>query len=160
MGGYSQVRAELILLSEATKTYHRYYHLLSGVDFPLKSQDYIHEFFDINGKKEYMSFDLKNDKNKMLDRVRYYYFFQDIIGRKEGKFYTACRIIQQRYLIDIQKKMHINRVRNFSEKIYKGATWFSITHDFACYLVKRKKRLNGYVYMDYALMKYLFRQLR
>lgn len=94
-GGYSQVRAELILLSEATKTYHRYYHLLSGVDFPLKSQDYIHEFFDINGKKEYMSFDLKDDKNKILDRVRYYYFFQDIIGRKEGKFYTACRIIQR-----------------------------------------------------------------
>ena len=140
-GGYSQVRAELILLSEATKTYHRYYHLLSGVDFPLKSQNYIHEFFDINGEKEYMSFDLKNNKNKILDRVRYYYFFQDIIGRKEGKLYTACRIIQQRYLIDIQKKMHINRVRNFSEKIYKGAQWFSITHSFACYLVKEKKEI-------------------
>lgn len=37
-GGYSQINVELALLSEATKTPHAYYHLISGVDFPLKSQ--------------------------------------------------------------------------------------------------------------------------
>lgn len=36
-GGDSQICVELALLSEATKKPHFYYHLISGVDFPLKS---------------------------------------------------------------------------------------------------------------------------
>lgn len=36
-GGYSQINVELALLPEATKKPHSYYHLISGVDFPLKS---------------------------------------------------------------------------------------------------------------------------
>ena len=33
-----------------------YYHLLSGVDLPIKSQDYIHEFFKKNYGKEFIGF--------------------------------------------------------------------------------------------------------
>ena len=43
-GGYSLAKVEFELLKEATKTEHAYYYLLSGVDFPLKSQDAIHCF--------------------------------------------------------------------------------------------------------------------
>lgn len=50
-GGYSQINVELALLSEATKTPHAYYHLISGVDFPLKSQADIHQFFDDNARE-------------------------------------------------------------------------------------------------------------
>lgn len=44
-GGYSQIRVELKLLEIATQSEHSYYHLLSGVDLPLKSQDELHRFF-------------------------------------------------------------------------------------------------------------------
>lgn len=44
-GGTSQIRIELFLLKQAAETYHSYYHLLFGMDFPLKSQKYIHNFW-------------------------------------------------------------------------------------------------------------------
>ncbi|MCR5670959.1 MAG: glycosyl transferase, partial [Butyrivibrio sp.] len=45
-GTLSIVKCELDLLSSATKEEYHYYHLISGVDFPLKSQDYIHDFLE------------------------------------------------------------------------------------------------------------------
>ena len=45
-GSYSQIHCEMVLLKEATKTEHAYYHLLSGMDLPIKSQDEIHKFFE------------------------------------------------------------------------------------------------------------------
>ena len=44
-GGDSLMKAEMRLLTEATKTPHQYYHLISGLDLPLKTQDEIHAFF-------------------------------------------------------------------------------------------------------------------
>ena len=44
-GGYSQTACELALLKAAVPRRYAYYHLLSGSDFPLKSQDQIHQFF-------------------------------------------------------------------------------------------------------------------
>lgn len=43
---FSQVQCELFLLRNAVnKGEFAYYHLLSGMDFPIKSQEYIHDFF-------------------------------------------------------------------------------------------------------------------
>lgn len=44
-GEDSQVECEIFLFNEAYKKgAFDYYHLLSGVDIPLKSNDYIHDF--------------------------------------------------------------------------------------------------------------------
>lgn len=48
-GTFSQIECELRLLEEATKKKHSYYHLMSGVDLPLKSQKEIHAFFERSG---------------------------------------------------------------------------------------------------------------
>ena len=45
-GSYSQIHCEMVLLKEAVKCEHAYYHLLSGMDLPIKSQDDIHAFFE------------------------------------------------------------------------------------------------------------------
>ena len=42
-GGYSQIEVEMHLFRIASQTTHTYYHLLSGVDMPLKTQDEIHD---------------------------------------------------------------------------------------------------------------------
>ena len=54
-GDISQVETEYLLLETAFKqnTY-AYYHLLSGVDLPIQTQDYIHSFFQINSGKEFV----------------------------------------------------------------------------------------------------------
>lgn len=56
-GDISLVKAEYLLFETALKngTY-VYYHLLSGTDLPIKSQDYIHEFFHKNSGKEFVGF--------------------------------------------------------------------------------------------------------
>ena len=43
-GSYSQIRSELVLLRAAVPGHYGYYHLLSGADLPIKSQDEIHAF--------------------------------------------------------------------------------------------------------------------
>ena len=49
-GGDSLVKCELELLKAAAPKHYAYYHLLSGVDLPLKSQNEIHDFFSEHTK--------------------------------------------------------------------------------------------------------------
>lgn len=78
-GGGTLIRATLKLLENSTSKYrYQYYHLLSGQDFPLKSQDEIHRFFDIHDGLEFIS--CKPISEADLDRVKFYYYFQDLFG--------------------------------------------------------------------------------
>ena len=47
-GGYSLVQCEMSLFDEASKKKYDYYHLLSGIDFPIKPMKEIHYFFEKN----------------------------------------------------------------------------------------------------------------
>lgn len=47
-------------------------------------------------------------------------------------------------LVRIQKLMHVDRTKNSGLKLYKGAQWFSITHEFAKYLISQKKVIYKY----------------
>lgn len=140
-GGDSQIKIEMFLLKEATKTFHDYYHLISGMDFPLKSQNFIHEFFKSNKGKEYIQFDPDVvRKEEFCDRLRYYYFFQNLIGRNRGKIPALCYKLQE-FSLSIQKKIHIDRIKNVPFKIYKGTNWFSITHNLAVFLLQNQKTI-------------------
>ena len=56
-GGVSIMRSELALLKEATSSgEYDYYHLLSGMDLPIKDQDTIHAFFDAHSGTEFINF--------------------------------------------------------------------------------------------------------
>ena len=55
-GDFSQVRACMRLLRVASEGAYSYYHLLSGSDLPLKTQDEIHEFFDDHAGTEFIHF--------------------------------------------------------------------------------------------------------
>ena len=98
-GGYSQIQNELNLLKEASKNSYKYYHFLSGVDLPLKNQDYIHNFFDENNGKEFIHFCSQQFNLDGKDRYSVYHFLQDIVGRKKGVLYYL-----QRFSVKIQKK--------------------------------------------------------
>lgn len=139
-GGASQIYVELNLLKKATQTHHSYYHLLSGMDFPIKSQKYIHKFFKDNKGSEFIQFDNTMVNVEFIDRVRYYYFFQDLIGRNKGKFPALCYYAQE-ILISLQKKLKIDRTCKYSFDLYKGTNWFSITHEMACYIVGNKRQI-------------------
>lgn len=135
-GDYTQILAELSLLKSATSNYkYSYYHLISGQDMPLKSQDYIHDFFNNNKGYEFVDFDSFEETSLALERTRYYYFLQKQTGRKRV---SIPKIIQKVALL-FEKTVGINRSKSIQDSLGKGSNWFSITDDFARYIVDNEE---------------------
>ena len=130
-GAYSQVAAELLLLElAASKGKYQYYHLISGEDLPIKTQDYIHEAFNrINGQE---CVDVITDEEAVRVRVRQYHLLQQKVGNKKN-FLNKIN----KGLVFLQRIIGIRRSRKVN--FYKGTNWFSITDAFARYVVSQKK---------------------
>ena len=136
-GGHSQIYCEMKLLEAAAKGHYKYYHLVSGMDLPLKSQDEIHAFFREHEGKEFMDFDEEACRTKSFyDRVQYYYFFGNLGFNTRKTFGHGLRLIDT-ILVKVQKAMHICRKPIFP--LYKGGQWFSITDDMVQYILSRKE---------------------
>ncbi len=132
-GAYSQIRCELILLTAAISENYDYYHLLSGADLPLKSQEEIHRFFDENKGKEFVDFEgpvFRKEKEVLL---KYYYIFQEKIAGRNRWLDGLDQIS-----IRMQRLMGVNRLREVSLTLQKGANWFSITDGLARYIVEQE----------------------
>ena len=130
-GSYSQINCEMVLLKEAVKTEHAYYHLLSGMDLPIKSLDKIFAFFDKYEGLEFIDEDLPQISEAALSRVKYVHKFygkagsvKDILGAAASKG---------------QKLMGVDRTRKYADIIFqKGRNWFSITHGLAKLVVEKE----------------------
>ncbi|MDE6297530.1 MAG: beta-1,6-N-acetylglucosaminyltransferase, partial [Muribaculaceae bacterium] len=130
-GGVSIMRSEIALLKAAVNagTYD-YYHLLSGMDLPIKSQETIHAFFDENRGKEFLN--LWKFKKSTLSRFRYFTIFPE----GEGKFRT--RIVNHIFKgLQMAVGFRINRDVDF----HFGSQWFSITDELARYVVEKEQWL-------------------
>lgn len=128
-GAHSQIEAELNLFRESNKKHYKYYHLISGVDLPIKSQDYIHEFFNNANEKEFIHFE--SDEFNYGDRVHLYYPFQ-----KNLRYRTWQRIGNKLFGV-LQKtlRISINSQINFQ----KGTQWVSITDELVSYILQNEK---------------------
>ena len=137
-GGYSMIEAELELLKEATKKEHAYYHLLSGTSMPLRTQDEIYAFFE-NSDNNYIYVSKKlMAKKSFLDRVRYYHFFCEITGKESRYFYRMLRLFDYVSML-LQKLLVVDRIPKTKVDFKGGSQWFSITHDFAKYVVSKEE---------------------
>ncbi len=136
-GGHSQIECELALLKEALSKNERYdyLHIISGVDLPIKSIGYINDFFEANNGKEFLYYDLEQNKDKILPRCNEYHLFQDVLGRKE----TGLLAGLEKLTISAQKKLNVSRVGSIESYLGKGANWVSITYDFAEFVVDHEK---------------------
>lgn len=130
-GGYSQIYAELSLLKYAIKRGYSYYHLISGTDFPLKKNEDIYKFFEDSNKKEFIEVCTSINTKIINERYSKYYFFQDY-NNKIFSIINKCMVL-------IQKKIHLDRNKNGN--FFKGANWFSITDDFAHYVLSNEKKI-------------------
>lgn len=132
---FSVVEAELALLRTAYSNHHyAYYHLLSGVDLPLKSQDYIHTFFDKNAGQEFIDICLYDVSTEMERKMmRWHLFPKDF--KNVGKFAFITRLMRAT-LIRIQESLGIKRNKHIDFR--KGSQWVSLTSDFTEYLLSRE----------------------
>ena len=131
-GGHSQIQSEMELLKASGKKHYQYYHLLSGADLPLKTQDVIHEYFNREPKKNYISYDNDSVRESYYYRTEYYYLLRNFIGRKQD-FATKILVRLENLSLKLQKSMRIKRKQVVP--FYKGANWFSITDDMVQYLL-------------------------
>ena len=157
-GGFSMVRCEYLLMEEAIKKPHTYYHLVTGHDLPLKSQEEIHDFFVQHGGQQFINFDSKvNSKKEVLHRHDQYRFLQDIIGRNQGRFYDFLRRLEK-YSMKAQKRLGVRR-KIGKIRFYKGSAFYSVTEDFVRYVLSQKKEvehlLNYTLYSDEFFMQTL-----
>ena len=130
-GDYSMVKAEYALFEEAIEHgYYQYYHLLSGVDLPLKSQDFIHRFFEHHNDKEFIGFDMAPYVSLRMQR---WHFFTRHYNRKKRDIYSVIR----RLLINVQLVLGIKHNRNLT--FYKGPQWVSITQGMVNHLLNHKE---------------------
>lgn len=136
-GGYSMIRCELHMMRAAITGEYRYFHLLSGVDLPLKTQDAMHGFFEKNDGKEFVSAGLNRQHMDSYGRIGIYHPLHEIVGKRRDGWYRGLRGINRR-LTKLQKKLGIDRTKKLPFPAYKGANWFDITDDLARYILEHE----------------------
>ena len=137
-GGYSQIKCILNLLKIATSySYHLYYHFMVGVEFPLKSQDYIYDFFDRNNGYEFIGFD--NYDTKFNERVKYCHVFNEYARNNNffQKILNKIRIVG----VIVQKCLNVDISKKFNITFKKGNANWSITHELAEYIVENEEKI-------------------
>ena len=136
-GDYTYTDVILNLLNAAIKNtneYH-YYFLITGTSMPIKTQRYIHDFFDnqANGK---LYFHINVDTHPIIqERVKAYYPLVSTKYFRKHKWLKGLSLL----LGKAQIAFGINRLRNSEfNPIYNGWGWFSIPHDFAVYCLQKR----------------------
>ncbi len=107
-----------------------YFHLLSGQDICIKPQNFVHEFFDKNRGKEFLSFSGKDWQDRAQSRVKYYHIE---CGR------NRIKRLANKVFVKVQKILHIDRRKKCGLIFVGGSNWVSITENFCRYLVDNKK---------------------
>lgn len=138
-GGYSQVALTVKMLEIVNRNLkYDYYHLISGVDLPLKDANYIYDFFDKSNGIEYIAYDNNIYDTKYDERIKYYYFFQEYA--RNNKVSRKLNSL----IVNIQKLLKVNRIKNINFKLQKGANWFSITNSLVEYILQQKEWIKKY----------------
>lgn len=113
-----------------------HHHLISGVDLPLKNQDYIHSFFAQHQGKEFVGLH-QRPMNSHADRALHYWHPFTRSFRGSGCVFAIKRIL--RYLV-IQTQVLLGIRRNTAIPFHKGGQWVSITRELIDYLLEQEDR--------------------
>lgn len=132
-GGLSMLKAEVALFQAAcSRGPYQYYHLLSGVDLPLRSQDSIHAFFDRNDGKEFIGYTLTQITPKYVRKLqRWHLFYEHFKSRSK-----VIKLIRGGF-IRVQEWLGIYRNKDIDFK--KGSQWVSITDGMARYFLAHEE---------------------
>lgn len=135
-GGFSLVTVEMLLLKEAvSKGPYSYYHLLSGVDLPLKKIEEINQFYDQNQGKQFINVrSPKEFKKYYYQRIAYKMPFKEHWGKKINIYKVADKA-----LVEIQKLLGLKNKNLLEENFCFGSQWWDITDDLARYILDNSK---------------------
>ncbi len=131
-GDLSQVSVEFLIFEEAHKYGpYAYYHLISGVDLPIKSQDYIHAFFKEHEGCEFIGYSDSEYSDRLLEkRTAHYHFFTEYI--------KSSWLKRRLHRISTKLLWHLLPKREWPYPLYRGSNWVSITEKTVDHLLKYK----------------------
>lgn len=139
-GGFGIVEATIRLIKEAYKSKsYDYYILLSGSDYPVRSNKYINTFLKKHLHTEFMNLCKMPQNNKTFDRIDYVYFegsenvFVNILSRKTNHLLRKMNI-KRKYP---QKYAHLT--------LYAGSQWWALSKECVAYILKFIEQNKQYV---------------
>lgn len=141
-GGVSSVIATIELLKAAVQSSETvYFHLLSGIDYPLKPLSFIFDFFAENNHNYLLYIPEECRCEYYINR---YYFYDtdymdvrgDIVGYKKRMMHNLLLLLQRSTFLLVQKFGLRIRKKN-PMKYYHGSNWFSFTRDAVNYILER-----------------------
>jgi len=142
-GDLSQIKAEYALMEEALRHGpYAYYHILSGQDLPIKSQDFIHHFFEVHQGKEFVGINRGEEfewdcRRKMMR----YWLLTRYTRTRFGAWNAIIRRFNKYLAVLLGAVIHRPNM-----EFAKGANWVSITQHCVEYVVSKKdfvmKRFN------------------
>ena len=137
-GNITMVQCEYFLMHKVIESNNEYefIHLISGVDFPIKTNKEIYEFFHKNVGKEFVHYQSNTMLDKNYDRIKYYRFIP-----KNYRKWKFLRIID-RLFVGIQKLLGVNRIKNSNYNYLKGAQWVSLSPNLLKYLLTKEDEFN------------------
>lgn len=128
------------LVRLACEEEHAFYHLLSGVDLPIRPLNEIRAYFEAHAGEEFVSFERETAKPEVLQSRVGRYSWQ----RPVRPFFR----ILDRHLAPVfakaQKMLGVNRIKHAKIRFQKGGVWFSITHDLARYVAQQMPQYREY----------------
>jgi hypothetical protein len=131
-GGFSLIQAELNLLKAAVSNGYHYYHLLSGSDLPLVSQECLHERLE-ESDLEYVDIDPGCEWFAHWKAGYYHLLVETRLYRKSWAYRQLGHA-----LVRLQALAGIDRSRKNGLQYLHGSAFFSITHAFAGYVLDRE----------------------
>ncbi|MDO5298697.1 MAG: beta-1,6-N-acetylglucosaminyltransferase [Clostridia bacterium] len=146
-GADTLVRCEMFLLKQAARGRYDYYHMLSGTDIPLKTGAQIEAFFE-QQTDSFIEFKEETDHTATLERVRYYYPLQNLIGRpvKDGGIWRGLLDQLSYECIKVQRALGIDRTKGAPFAYCRGSNWFSLSDELTQYVVQNERLVRRYFY--------------
>ena len=140
-GGFNHLKCILYLSKQAFKNNKiERFHLISGHDYPVKTNAYFNHFFNINRNKNYLDIvKLPYDKWREggMYRLKYYHLY-DVL---DGKKYRALIF----KIVNFQKKFNITRsISKDTPKLYGGETWWSLSRETLDYVINYTKHNSSF----------------
>lgn len=133
-GDFSLVEAELKLFKQASTRYeYAYYHLISGVDLPIKNQDYIHSYCELHQGTEFIGFAQNVTSKELQWRSQHYFLF--------SKEFKSCSFFKRTVRALFARLQTLIGYRRSNLTIKKGAQWCSITHKFVLYILANERAI-------------------
>lgn len=139
-GEYSNVKSIIALMTAASKSYHDYYHVISGADLMLVTPDEFIKFFENNRGFEFVGF--SKTFNEDLYRYRHYFRAKarsksPSVGLMFARIHKLLIIIQKVFGLAVDVKYDV---------VKKGADWYSVTHEAVKFIIQEEPTFRKYFY--------------